>query len=554
MAPRRIVLAIVALLAACAVAGVFADRWARGRARFRDGVDGQPHGVDVTLAGSASGEGAEKRYWDLLQKGPVTVPAVVAFLQAHEEVAEAASAEDAHPAAPPPAVDEPTIDAFLARTDLPPGVALLGNYWRGVVKSEPNDDVEREVIHAADGDPPVAYANHLLAHDALTRGHVDAAAERFLREGTYFRERAIDVSLALAHWTEEEDWDRIDRALADPRVAALADPWLELRSAVRRRDLGGIVRVYPRSLRPPLSRGTVALARFSALACGTISARLGGVSVRPGVRFPIYVLAFALGVASVSVTLAFVVLEDVFLKMHETSDPVRDFLFFTFGVGLREEVSKLLFFAPLLPLLRSRRVNGTRLDVLVCGALVGLGFAAEENLGYLHEGDLSTAMARFLTANFFHMSMTAILAGALDRATAPHHDRARTGWGGLGGTGEEGSFDFSRALLVVAGMHGVYDFCLSERKLPNISYLSMLVFFLLTRQFLALVSYARARERAAHPRLLETFSFGMAIVVGASFVYASALVGPGPAAAALAEGLLGLAIIIYIFVQELRRV
>ena len=139
--------------------------------------------------------------------------------------------------------------------------------------------------------------------------------------------------------------------------------------------------------------------------------------MRPRVRLPFYVLAFVLGIASVSLTLVFVVLEEVFLKMNETGDPLRDLLFFTFGVGLREEISKLVFFAPLLPLLR--RANCTRLDVLICGALVGLGFAAEENLSYLHQGDLSTAMARFLTANFFHMSMTAILAGASDQATAP---------------------------------------------------------------------------------------------------------------------------------------
>jgi hypothetical protein len=103
-------------------------------------------------------------------------------------------------------------------------------------------------------------------------------------------------------------------------------------------------------------------------------------------------------------------------------------------------------------------------------------------------------------------------------------------------------------------MHGMYDFCLSERALGNLSWFSMGVFLVLTRQFLGLVSVARTKERTAHPRLLETFAVGMAIVVGTSFVYASALVGPGPAAAALAEGLLGLAIIVFIFVQELRRV
>ena len=270
--------------------------------------------------------------------------------------------------------------------------------------------------------------------------------------------------------------------------------------------------------------------------------------MRPRVRIPLYVLAFVLGVASVSLTLVFVALEEVFLKMHETGDPLRDFLFFTFGVGLREEVSKLAFFAPLLVILRKK---GTRLDVVVCGALVGLGFAAEENLGYLHEGDLSTAMARFLTANFFHMSMTAILAGALDDmvrddGTSPARRRQAEG--------EEGSLKFSRSLLTVAAMHGIYDFCLSEHAFGNLSYFSMGVFVLLARRFLQLVSVARAKERTGRPRVLETFAIGMAVVVGTSFVYASALVGPGPAAAALAEGLLGLAIIIFIFVQELRRV
>ncbi len=453
-----------------------------------------------------------------------------------------------------PAVeDEPAIDAFLGRSDLPAGVGLLGRYWRGVVRNTPDRAAEREVVRVADFDPPLPYANDLLAHEALDRGHPDEAAERFLREGTYFRERAADVGIALEHWVNEEAWDRVDQALADPRVAAVAPPWLELRSAIRLPAWKSAVRAYPHCLVPPFSVGSAILALISALAWGTFCARLGGVSLRLRVRLPLYVLAFALGVASVSLTLVFVVFEEVFLKMNETGDPMRDLLFFTFGVGFREEVSKLAFFAPLLFILRKK---GTRLDVIVCGALVGLGFAAEENLGYLHEGELSTAMARFLTANFFHMSMTAILAGALDSAIGPHPNKlAGSAWAARrDGDDEDGSLQFSRVLLTIAIMHGIYDFCLSSRAFGNISYFSMGVFLLLTRQFLGFVSAARAKERAVPPRLLETFAFGMAIVVGTSFVYASALVGPGPAAAALAEGLLGLAIIIFIFVQELRRV
>ena len=138
--------------------------------------------------------------------------------------------------------------------------------------------------------------------------------------------------------------------------------------------------------------------------------------------------------------------------------------------------------------------------MLVCGAFVGLGFASEENLGYLSDGDLATAMARFLTANFLHMSMTAILAGALDEMVRD---------------GDAGSMRFfSQRLLAVAAMHGVYDFCLSSHAYGDLSYFAMAVFLLLARWFLTDVSWARAKERAAPPYLLETFATGMAIVVG----------------------------------------
>jgi RsiW-degrading membrane proteinase PrsW (M82 family) len=215
---------------------------------------------------------------------------------------------------------------------------------------------------------------------------------------------------------------------------------------------------------------------------------------------------------------------------------VRNALYFVFGVGLREEVSKLFFFLPLLPILRRK---GTRLDVLVCGAVVGLGFAAEENLGYLHSGDLSTAMARFLTANFLHISMTAILAEAIGEWMEK----------------TEGSLEFSQTLLLVAFLHGAYDFCLSSPAFGEMGgFLAMAAFLLLARKFLDAVSWARAKERARDASLVETFAVAVAVVGGASFVYASALVGPGAAARAISSGLLGLGLILIVFVQELRRV
>ena len=545
MSARSTLLATLLLLVAFAIAGVAADRIVRSHV--------SPDSRAAQLAHSGKVEGAELLYWQLLQDGPVTVPMVVSFLDAHERaIFDAApvltTRGDASHAGLRvhlgPAVEEAKIDAFLARADLPAGVGLLGRYWRGVVRDAVDEDVERDVVHAADTEPPLPWANHLLAEDALRNLHFDEAAARFLREGARYEggprdadPRAGDVDAALSLWADAGAWDQVHQALSDPRVAAHADPWLQLRAAIRVHDWKRAARAYLRCLPPSITLGTALLASIAALAWGTFCARLGELGARPRLRAPLYHAAFVLGFLSVSLTLAIVALEEGLLQMTESGNPLRDALFFTFGVGLREEGSKLLFFAPLLPILHRK---GTRLDVLVCGALVGLGFAAEENLGYLRAGDLATGMARFLTANFLHMSMTAILAGALDDLLRAKDDT--------------GSMSFSKALLTVAAMHGAYDFFLSSHTYENQSWLAMMIFLLLARWFLALVSVARAKERAANARLLETFGLGMAVVIGGSFVYASALVGPAAAGSALAEGLLGLGIIIILFVQELRRV
>jgi RsiW-degrading membrane proteinase PrsW (M82 family) len=543
MTPRRAALAIAILLIVSTIAGFVADRVARARV----GADSRA----AALAGKLSG--AEEICWTMLQEGPVTVALVVSFLDAHENAVFEASPtitkdEQGRPhvrIAAHPVIEEAAIDAFLARPDLPPGVGLLGRYWRGVARTSVDPDVERDVIRAADAEPPIPYANQLLAQAWIRDLRLEDAATRFLREGTHFAERADDVDSAFAIWARDGDWDHIDRALADPRVQAAADPWLQLKVAIRVRNWPRAFHAYLRCLKPQITLGTSLLAALAALAWGTFCARLGGLTARPAFRIPLYLVAFVLGFLSVSATLAISSLEEGLLKMTESGDPIRDALFFTFGVGLREELSKLLFFLPLWPVLHRK---GTRLDVLVCGALIGLGFAAEENLNYLHAGELSTAMARFLTANFLHMSMTAIVAGAFDDMMRDeHHER--------GGSGGSDSTRFSLALLTVSAMHGAYDYFLASGGPGSMSpYLAMIVFFLLARQFLALVSVARIKERAAYPHLLETFGIGMALVVGGSFVYASAMVGPAAAAGSLAEGLLGLGIVIISFVRVLRDV
>jgi hypothetical protein len=111
--------------------------------------------------------------------------------------------------------------------------------------------------------------------------------------------------------------------------------------------------------------------------------------------------------------------------------------------------------------------------------------------------------------------------------------------------------DFSVTFLTVVGLHGAYDFFAASPAIGDLSFLSVVVFVILTRQFLAAVLQVRGHGDA-RDKFLRRLVQAVAVVAGASFVYACAEVGPGPAAAMIAVGLLGDAIIIYIFVHETR--
>ena len=222
----------------------------------------------------------------------MTVPLLVSFLEAHQNAVESfeSSAVDvaehgslAMRAAPaPPVVEEEAIDASSRAPDLPAGVALIGRYWRGVLRDALEPAVEREVVAAADADPPLAFANHYLGHAALGSGKRDEAAERLLREGDLLS-RSGPRRAARARSLGRDDGDvgpHRPRRSRDRRVDAPAQPWLQLRSALRTHDWKRAARAFPRSLAAAVTLGTSLLAAIAALAGGTFCARLGGVSMR----------------------------------------------------------------------------------------------------------------------------------------------------------------------------------------------------------------------------------------------------------------------------------
>ena len=484
--------------------------------------------------------GAEEVYWQHLTKGPVTVPLLLDFLDNHSLVASPIPPGERSTFIDPMAgarsaqtvVSEAQIERLLGSKRVPAGTALLARFYRDASRSDDDDPLRREVVARADAEPPMPWANHVLAVDAARSLRLGEAAERFAREGLAFSARRDDALRALHLWLALEDWDTLTDKLAEPRWQKIADASIRHEVALRAGDWKGAAKwLFLANLDPKL--GPLLLAGIAAFMWLAFVARLGKVSERRSFRVPMLAAAFVLGVLSIAPTLVLITLEDHFLHLTESGDAVRDAVYYVAGVGLREELAKLLAFAPLM-LILSR--HGTRLDVLACGAMVGLGFAAEENLNYIAAAGGGAAIGRFLTANFMHMAMTAICADALaDFLKAP----------------ERRSLEFTMTFLTVVAMHGMYDFFIASPSVGELSFLSSAIFILLTRQFLRAIGLARGRADAGD-KLVRRLVQAVLVVLGASFVYVCSEVGPGPAALLLAIGLLGDAIIIYMFVYETR--
>ncbi len=533
------------VLALALVAGILAPRFQRHARSAEEAA--------LALQREGHAGSAETVYWEAVRANP-TVPNVIAFLDAHSLARDVARVlrrkghENDDPEetrgqlkSPSPAetgstVTESEIDAFLARSDLPKDVTLLGRYWRDLHEGEVGDELRAGVREAAAATPPMPWANRLLAEEAERAGDIEKAATLLLREAHFMPNDRHDVDYAFALLLNAKDWDAITTALDDPTIEPMVGLGQKARWAI---ETNHYRRAIPWIFKLTYSRpaaGPLALTAIAALAWWLFVAQLGKTRERPFFRVLLYVAAFALGTLSIPLTDFLILVEESKLHLVESGDIARDLIYYVFGVGLREELSKLLLFLPLVPILRSPRFKAQPVDVLVCGACVGLGFAAMENINYLSSSDLGTGMGRFLTANFLHMAMTAVIASAAFEFANQGDDYAPA---------------FSMTALQVIAMHGAYDFFIVH---PNIGggYLSMTVFFFLVNRFLAAVDMARGRSERRNS-LLRTFMLGTATVAGASFVWASYLVGPAVAGRVLAPGLLGVAIIIYVFARRFER-
>ncbi|MCB1233077.1 MAG: PrsW family intramembrane metalloprotease [Verrucomicrobiae bacterium] len=249
---------------------------------------------------------------------------------------------------------------------------------------------------------------------------------------------------------------------------------------------------------------TPTLALLSLLAAMVWALILIRFSDRWRAKAPLFVVAIALGYFSATLTIYAVWLQQTLL--HFTHDPrsslIDQIIYCVAGIGLREETLKLLMFLPLVPFLAKRSSD---IDALILAGLVGLGFAFNENIGYLHrEGEFDT-WGRFLTANFLHIALTGIAGLSLVRCWR----RPKRNW-------DQFLYDF----LIVVAAHGAYDAMIMVPQLEDLQILSIVVFALIAYLFLdhAVRLMDASTRMTVSP--LAVFVLGAAALMGIVLCYA----------------------------------
>lgn len=410
---------------------------------------------------------------------------------------------------------------------------LLLNLARGLYGEEADATTAMANLkQSALMEPAVRFANEFYA-DVLfdsKAGSESAALQHYLREAELFEAAEYARQRVVRIMVLNKDRTGLQEIYNNPRyknsldahsrieITAILHDWLGLARAVLRFD-------YDRS-----SVGPYLISLFAGGIWLVIIGQFAGFKKRQVV---IYAAALILGILSASATLFAVVIHHDVRGFTLEGDIWHQLVYCIAGIGLREETIKLLFFVPLIPILRKR----PEIDGLVVASFVGLGFAVQENVGY-YLGEGFSPWSRFFTANFFHLAVTGILGMALLQfARWP-----RTRWEELLAT-----------LIAAIVIHGLYDaFLMIPELARDLSILSVLIISLIAYRFFDQAEHlaSAGRSRALSP--LGVFVLGAALLGGLVMIFScwgvpfrSALSG------FLASGL-GLFPVVFIFINRFR--
>jgi protease PrsW len=158
--------------------------------------------------------------------------------------------------------------------------------------------------------------------------------------------------------------------------------------------------------------------------------------------------SFFFGVLSIFVTLLISQVIGLFVTIDESSlseQAVHAFLI----VALVEEFSKFIFVRGIL--YNNKHFNEP-FDGIVYSVMVGMGFATFENILYVVDGGIGTAIMRMFTAVPAHATFAVLMGYYLGKAKFEHKK----------------SYYAFHALGIATLFHGAYDYCLFISYVPGI--------------------------------------------------------------------------------------
>lgn len=158
--------------------------------------------------------------------------------------------------------------------------------------------------------------------------------------------------------------------------------------------------------------------------------------------------SFMYGVLSTFVTLAISYPLNMIVTINERNISEQAIHAF-FIVALVEELSKFIFVRGVL--YHNKNFNEP-FDGIVYAVMVGMGFATFENILYVYDGGIGTALLRMFTAVPAHAAFAILMGYYLGKAKFEH---------------KKGYYSF-HALGVATLFHGIYDYCIFISFVPGI--------------------------------------------------------------------------------------
>ena len=405
-------------------------------------------------------------------------------------------------------------------------VALLRDYFIAI--SKPKDPSRERLEQSAESEPPPRYANRLIGELELDARKYHLAYPYFKREGL-FPEAKKSRKLAVAMLLYGERFDELSELLADPAYRPYNTTAIKLDIAIHQLDWWNVAKILPQQMFSNIDWRMATIALIAAAVWAALLLRLGQIESWRSRTAGLCLLAFIAGWFSTIPTVFLVIVQDAYLGYEPNGELIPTIAYYIGGVGLREEFCKIILF---LPFAFSLARKGAELESMIIASFIGLGFAAEENVSYFSNSFALAAPARFLTANFFHISLTGMGGLFLCRAIR-----------------KSSYSDFLYVFGIIVVVHGVYDSFLSLPQFEEGYFFAMITYILMSMYYFRELNRVTYRTTPSYS-LSFIFVSGLCLILASLIIFQSSQVGIASALKIIIPETIGSIIMIFMFFRE----